>query len=477
MKLGCRCLNDESRNSYADGPTSCIAHPKVMASIKKEVAKRGILSAADARLATLTGMLKMPPVGRTGFNDGVIYDLGDDGESDGPALSKKASATPLKSFSLQKSPGKETLKCLVLLVDFSDNQGSTAPSHFEKLLFDPTNPGSMRSFYNELSFGRLDIEGTVTNWIRAANPYNYYTNGESGTARNFPRNTPGLLDEVLRAYGATNSLLPFDGNSDGYVDGLFLIHAGSGAEAELNETNRANMIWSHKWVLPTAYVNSGVKAFAYFTAPEDGRLGVFAHEFGHFIGLPDLYDTSSRSYGIGNWCLMAGGSWNGDGDQPARLSAWCLSRLGWSTPVNVTSSGKLNLPAHETTKNGSYRLWKGGKASKEYFLVENRQKAGRDGKLPGSGLAIWHIDETQSDNTNPNSYMVSLIQADGQRHLERAKNGGDASDLFPGSKEVKKVDDQGSTHPHLRKNDGTSSGVAVSNITEHEGVITVTVKV
>ena len=268
-------------------------------------------------------MLNIPAVGRTGFNDGLIYPPGE-----GPSLASMDRARPAARAALAPQAGPLTLNCLVLLVDFSDNKGAQTSAHFQKLLFDPTNANSMTTFYKEMSFGQLKVTGQVTNWIRAANPYSYYTDGQSGTGNNFPKNTPGLLQEILNTYCATNSLAPFDANGDGFIDGLFLVHAGGGAEAEPNPAKRNDMIWSHKWTLPSPFTNNDVKAYAYFTAPEDGKLGVFSHEFGHFLGLPDLYDTSYRSSGIGNWCLMAGGSWNGDGDVPARMSAWCLSNAG-----------------------------------------------------------------------------------------------------------------------------------------------------
>ncbi len=456
-----RCSCGNTADDYLDGPTACIASPGVMASIKSQISSGRVLSVADARLATLSGMLDIPTVGRTGFNDGVIYPPV---AMDGPLLAASATRPPSARFSLRRSSRKQTLNCLVLLVDFSDNPGTQTPAHFEQLLFDPANADSMHSFYKEMSFGTLNVTGQVTDWIRARKPYSFYTDGQSGTGGTFPKNTPGLLTEVLQRYCRTNSLAPFDVNGDGFVDGLFLVHAGGGAEAEENPVLRKNMIWSHKWTLPAAFANGGVKAFAYFTAPEDGKLGVFSHEFGHFLGLPDLYDTSYRSHGIGEWCLMAAGSWNGGGDLPARMSAWCLSTLGWIKPNNVTAAGSLVLKPLETDKAACYRLWTGGRASKEYFLIENRQKSGRDIGLPGSGLAVWHIDETQSDNTNPLAYRVALVQANGRRDLEFNRNAGDPGHLFPGSRHVTKVDDTGASHPHTRKNDGTATGIAISNI-------------
>jgi len=159
------------------------------------------------------------------------------------------------------------------------------------------------------------------------------------------------------------------------------------------------------------------------------------------------------------------------------MSAWCLSTLGWIKPKNVSSSRTLTLKSLETSKTACYRLWAKGKTSKEYFLIENRQQAGRDALLPGSGLAVWHIDETQSDNTNPLAYKVALVQADGNRDLEFNRNQGNDSDLFPGSKGVTKLNDRGSGHPHTRKNDGTATGVALSKIKVSKGIVKVTVKV
>ena len=119
-------------------------------------------------------------------------------------------------------------------------------------------------------------------------------------------------------------------------------------------------------------------------------------------------------------------------------------------------------------------MWTGGKAGPEYFMLENRQATGRDSALPGSGLAVWHIDEARSDNTNPLAYKVGLAQADGKRDLELAKNGGDANDLFPGG--LKKTSFNDKTTPSSQAHDGKSTGVSLSRISVANGKVTVTVK-
>ncbi len=452
-------------------PTSCIANPRVLASIRKEMRSGRILSTADARIARNIGLLNIPEVGRTGFNDGIIYPP----DSPSPvAMARVARAGVRPALSPASAKGK--LKALALRVDFSDNPGTTSKAHFEDLLFNASNPDSMRSFYQDISYGKLDIDGVVTDWIRAPKPYAWYTNGSSGTG-NDPQNTRKLLEDVLKIYCANNSLAPFDLNGDGYVDGLFLIHAGAGAEAETDSAKRRDMIWSHKWVLSAPFSNGGVKAYAYFTAPEDGKLGVFSHEFGHFLGLPDLYDTSYRSHGVGNWCLMGGGSWNGNGLKPSRLSAWCLKEMGWIKPTVVKNAATMTLDTLANDPAACYRLWTGGKASPEYFLIENRQKKGRDLRLPGSGLAVWHIDETQADNTNPLAYRVALVQADGLRELEFLSDPGNAGDLFPGSKKVSSVNDATSSHPNTQANRGAKTGVSLKKISMKAGIVTVDVTV
>lgn len=466
LRPSCGCRLSEAGSSYESGPTSCSARADVLDSIRTQVAAGRALSTGDARLATRAGWISGPAVALSGFNDGVVYP---------PSPEQAAPATfddlPAKRLvRLVKRNGVTTLHCLVLLVDFSDLPGQKSKAEYERLLFDPNNPDSLYNFYREMSYGRLRITGEVIDWQRATHPSGYYADGQSGTGTGFPRNTPGLLDEALRRYCTANSLEPFDRNGDGYLDGLFLIHAGSGAEAEPDPALRKARIWSHKWTLPHPVTHGKVSAYAYFTAPEDGRLGVFAHEFGHFLGLPDLYDTSYRGAGVGNLCLMGGGSWAGGGHRPARMSAWCLVELGWVTPVTVTVSSRLSLTTLERDAMACYRI-DGAPGSLEYFLLENRQPVGRDDALFGSGLSIWHIDDNQADNANPWIYRVALIQADGLRDLQAGRKPADPADLFPGPGGVRAVDDLGTGHPHLRWNDGTASGIALSDITEQDGLI------
>ncbi|HMJ92515.1 MAG TPA: hypothetical protein VK472_00295, partial [Allosphingosinicella sp.] len=112
---------------YLDGPTACVARPEVIRNIKSQINANGILSFADSRLAARAGLLNVPYGGNTGFNDGVIYPPEE--MTAGPRMA--GLRQPMRRFSLTKPKG--VMNCLVLLVDFPDNQGTQTPAHFDNL--------------------------------------------------------------------------------------------------------------------------------------------------------------------------------------------------------------------------------------------------------------------------------------------------------------------------------------------------------
>lgn len=456
---------------YLLGPTACAAAPAVVRSIKQEVKEQRALSVGDVRLATAMGLLATDTVRAIGFNDGVFYAL-----EESAARAPGGLVAPSDLVRLPPKGTPRTMHALALLVDFDDLPGTRPAQEFEQMLFNSQQPASMAAYYAELSNGLLQLTGEVVGYLRMPHPSTHYTAGQSGTGEVFPHNAPGLLADALAAFSQRDSLARFDKDGDGYADGVFLIHAGGGAEAEPDPLVRPHKIWSHKWVLPTPFVQDGVKVFAYSTEPEDGRMGVFAHEFGHVLGLPDLYDNSYRSRGVGDWCLMGGGSWGGHGDQPVRLSCWCLARLGWIKPQSVRDTTTLTIPPLAQEPDACYQVWPHRKKGQEYFLLECRRRSGRDEMLPGAGLAIWHVDETQPGNVNPLGYLVSLIQADGRRDLEYNRNSGDPADLFPGSRHVTACGDD--TVPTTRLNNGPASGICFADISYSatSGLATVTVR-
>jgi immune inhibitor A len=233
-------------------------------------------------------------------------------------LNVPPSRPPLPSGTLPVSgTSTRNLRAAVILVDFADNPADTVnypPSYYEKLIFSVSEhpTGSLRDYFLENSNGKLDLTGTVTRWLRMPQPYSYYVAGKRGFGQ-YPNNAQKLAeDAVVVANWEVNFSnldndgpdgVPDSGDDDGYVDALFIVHAGPGYETTLDTMN----IHSHHWVFLHEQIVDGVRAWPYSMEAEDSRTGVFCHEFGHILGLPDLYDRDYGSMGLGGWSLMAYG--------------------------------------------------------------------------------------------------------------------------------------------------------------------------
>ncbi|OPL19229.1 MAG: hypothetical protein AVO35_11665 [Candidatus Aegiribacteria sp. MLS_C] len=227
-------------------------------------------------------------------------------------------------------------------------------------------------------------------------------------------------------------------------DAVIVIHAGSGQEADIYGDSPGDIgsvfltLTDLIYYLPgagTGYqgipTGDGVYVAEGMIVPEQesqdgfglGVLGTIVHEFGHQLGLPDLYDTYTGRVGVGGWCLMGYGQWMMSGYWPSAPSAWCRVYLGWEVPREV-EEGTYTLAADDSILmvplNGT-----------EYLLIENRQEdpdgdgmCGTDEHdfgLAGSGVLIWHIDRTRLGeyvganivNVDPEHKGVDLEEADG----------------------------------------------------------------
>jgi len=406
-------------------------------------------------------------------NDGTAIAT-TDGTSGGPvATSIDPSVTPVPTpAATSRPPVTGSRKAIVICVDFDETPHTKDISFFQDLLFGgifPANPivgmpTTMRDYYIFASGNQLTVDGQVFGWYRMPHPESYYANGQSGMGGTSPNAKTLATDAINAAIAAGVDFSQFDIDNDGYIDGLIIVKAGTGAETLRNAASRQATIWSHKWSLPASRQINGKTVFTYTMQPEDGKLGVFCHEFGHFLGLPDLYDTTYRSRGVGMWCIMGAGSWGNGGDNPVNMSAWCRAQLGWITPspyTAVTRTGVRFQPAHAGTDIIRVNLAAPARPA-EYFLLEYRQQAEIDVSLPSEGLVIWRIDDDAPNNDSPTHYKVVPVQADNNQDLENNRNGGDAGDVFPGSAANTAFTDTSS--PAATSWENTPSGVSVTNI-------------
>lgn len=306
-------------------------------------------------------------------------------------------------------------RVLVLLIQFTNV--SHEPGHdaaYFNDFFNNATPTarSMRAYYRETSYGSLTINATIVpTWFTSSHPMEYY--GRDGSTGVDNANGPiyNLVVEAVHAADPFVDFRAFDTDGDGVVDHLVVVHAGLGQE---NHANQTDLIWSHSWNVSPPLFADGVQVYRYTMISESSPLGVMVHEFGHDLGLPDLYDTDLSSEGAGLWDLMSLGAWNGAprGSSPAEFSAWSKIRLGWltATPGPAIALEDTAIPAVELTPF-AIRLSIPGSLT-EYFLLENRELNGFDVGLPAGGLLIWHVDDSQPDNTNDAHRLLDLQEAD-----------------------------------------------------------------
>jgi len=247
--------------------------------------------------------------------------------------------------------------------------------YFMNLLFnDSPGANSMRNFYIEQSSNRYTVHGDVTDWVPVSGPAASYDddfNSPLGgnqvwyfldesidgwyAAQIAAGKTPAQVNEYLSQFDVWDRYdYDNDGNfdePDGYIDTFQSVHAGVGNES-CSPTCDDWAIWSHSWYAfsnrsgpdgqgpafnPLGGVQIGESDYwvgKYTIQPENGGVGVFTHEYGHDLGLPDLYDTSGGENGTGFWTLMSSGSWMDDGldtigNKSSHMGAWEKFQLGW----------------------------------------------------------------------------------------------------------------------------------------------------
>ncbi|MFF7375712.1 immune inhibitor A domain-containing protein [Streptomyces massasporeus] len=254
---------------------------------------------------------------------------------------------------------------------------------------------SVKTYYEKQSSGRYSVDGEVSDWVKV--PYNEARYGNNACGDTNCSSVWNVVSDGLNAWvdrqkaaGRTDAQIKadvarfdewdrydFDGDGDfnepdGYIDHFQIVHAGEDESAG-GGAQGTDAIWAHRWYafgtdagasgpeqnkLGGAQIGStGIWVGDYTVQPENGGLGVYAHEYGHDLGLPDHYDTSGGENSTGFWTLMSSGSWLGTGkneigDLPGDMTAWDKMQLGWlnfdKAKAGVNSWHKLGLAEYNT---------------------------------------------------------------------------------------------------------------------------------
>jgi immune inhibitor A len=392
----------------------------------------------------------------------------------------------------------------VIIVDFTDQPLSslTTIAAWNHILFDTTGStphGSVYDYYQWVSRGRLKVTGRVVAIVHLSQNKNYYAWSAWGLSQlSTPHNDCGVVNEAVSLADPTVDFSQFDQDHDGYVDMLWVMHSGLGGEATVATDN----LWSitsalDQWSNGTAFVTNdpvpggGVQKMRinrFSILPElsqfhDGQLseiGVYSHEFGHALGLPDLYNTANaKNLGPGNFSLMSTGAYGSDGQSPelpAHMGAWPMQFLGWCNTIQPAFDTTITMPSIE--EGGPVMdFWFQGQDSPEHYLIEHRRRVGFDVHLPDDGMLLYHVDDgiigagLVSNRINAGVPMgLRVVEADGIGELTTGISRGDASDMYPGTLDRTRLDDE--TFPNLLTNSGAISNLALENIQENAGLLT-----
>ena len=356
------------------------------------------------------------------------------------------------TFPLQGQP-----KSLVLLVGFKDVPFEQSLEDFNNLLnqsgYDYNGAtGSCRDYFIAASdsvfqpqfdvYGPFTVDGNMADY-----------GAESGGSHDKDPYSM-VIDACVAAAESGVDFDQYDTDNDGVLDNVFIYYAGHNQA----EGGPANSIWPHK--ASVAWRNAKVddKYLATYACTSEysgsagtrrASIGTFCHEFGHVLGLPDLYDTDYKYYTVSDWSIMCSGNYNNNGRTPPTYSAYERFFLGWLTPEQLTEKGQYALePLQESNQayliaEKAHNLNGDNPNPNEFFLLEYRTQTGWDAYLPGSGMLVWHIDYLASawysntPNNGPDFLRIHMEEANGVYWNQRSNNErGRSSDPYPGINNV-----------------------------------------
>ena len=373
-----------------------------------------------------------------------------------PGLRGKLNA--VSSNSVADVPAIGERRIPIILVEFKDKAFNNTKEKIIESMIDGRD--GVKQYFLDQSNGMYKPVFDVYGIYSLSENREYYGGRTSATK---DKGIGWMVTEACQLAAADGvSFTPYDTNNDYYCDVVIVIYAGVGeSQASMYHPEA---IWPCNWTLDAAkyYSRGGNGAFS--PGPNDPRvnhfavfnelhgsndagkkvdgIGTFVHEFGHCLGLPDLYDTSNGDhYGMGNWDIMCLGCYCDDGYSPIGYSAYEKVFMGWVEYLKAVPNTYYTLPVwNQKNKDTDKALCVVSDLNKnEYFIFENRRRVGWDRYLPGQGILVTHVTYSPDKwkNNKPNNDDIQLFT------------------LLPADNKLSKYSESGDTWPQSGKKDLT----------------------
>lgn len=382
-----------------------------------------------------------------------------------PASARQARMAALDYNGRSQYPTTGEVHGLVVLLEFSDTPYSMEDPQKQYDRFcneegysDFEGKGSARDYFIASSRGKFQPHFDVVGPVKLKHNSRYYSGNDDPSLYNSGHNARfGVaIQEALEYLDPIIDFSKYDLDNNQEIDNIFFFYSGYG---QADNTNNKDLIWPHQWDylgftkdggnslgLPRLYVD-GVEMRTYACTNElngnkqipasmrpylDG-IGAFCHEYGHVLGLPDLYDTlKTNTVTPGNYSIMDTGSYNCNSTCPPLFSAYEQWVCNWLEYDEAEDATTYTLPPLGNNDAKAVRIRIRRPASTvqyypEYFVLENRNQSGWDYYLPQHGMFIWHIDYDKS------AWTSNRVNISGRARVELISSPGDASVIgWPG---------------------------------------------
>lgn len=344
--------------------------------------------------------------------------------------------------------------------------------------------GSVRDYFKAQSGGMFVPTFDVVGIVTLDHPYSYYgKNDEDGNDEGLDYLPGDVTSAAVEQLGVDFSKYVVPAGDSNHTKGvplLAMFYAGRGEATESETEANAKLLWPCEWdgtddpVAQGTY--QGVHFNSFFIGNEldtGGRslmgMGVFCHEFGHALGLPDFYVTDYSYEGddaFGLWSIMDGGAYVNDSRAPVGYTAYEKSYMGWLDLPEIDAAGDVTLQLPEGKSEQSAYIMRN--SSNETFIFENRQPGTWYPSSFGSGVMVTRVAYSRYQwlyntlNNTQTKKRACMLTADGAKLDFSAQQ----SNLYGNSKK---------TIATLKTYNGGTMTVNMTGITKNaDGTLTMT---